>query len=52
MFKHHTNPHHQDLRNARHTRGAVKRQQTFRLSVRSEQRDPEKDTLTSRETKT
>ncbi len=52
MFKHRTNPHHQDLRNARHTREAIKRQQTFRLSVRSDQNEPTKDTSRSKKTKT
>jgi hypothetical protein len=52
MFKHHTNHHHRDLRNARHTREAVKRQQTFRLSVRSDQSEPAENTSSSKETKT
>ena len=51
MFKHRTNPHHQDLRNARHTREAIKRQQTFRLSVRSDQSEPAKNTLNPEKTK-
>ena len=52
MFKHRTNPHHQDLRNARHTREAIKRQQTFRLSVRSDQGESAENTLRSKKTKT
>ncbi len=52
MFKHRTNPHHQDLRNARHTREAIKRQQTFRLSVRSDQSAPVENTSSPKKTKT
>jgi len=52
MFKHRTNPHHQDLRNARHTRKAIKRQQTFRLSVRSDQSEPAENTSNSKKTNT
>jgi len=52
MFKHRTNHHHRDLRNARHTREAVKRQQTFRLSVRSEQNEVAASTMSNKETKT
>jgi hypothetical protein len=39
MFKHRANHHQKNLRSARHTRDAVKRLQTFRLSVRSEQHE-------------
>ncbi len=52
MFKHRTNPHHQDLRNARHTREAIKRQQTYRLSVRSDQSEPAENTSNAKEIKT
>ena len=41
MFKHRANHHHRDLRSARHTREAVKRQQTYRLSGRAEKSEPD-----------
>jgi hypothetical protein len=52
MFSHRTNHHQRDLRNARHTREAVKRQQTFRLTVRSDQSGLAENSTAPKGTKT